>query len=105
MRSTKLKVATGFTAAALVFGVSAPAALAQGEDESVNINAANDVADVSDAVNGNETLNGNAVLSGNDTEAANGNDVSADGNASGNESDSSEVQDGDSEGVLGLGIL
>lgn len=125
MQSRKKMLAAGATAAVMALGLSAPGALAQTEDESVNVNALNDVANVSETLNGNEVANdfigdvdaanvddtlnvaGNETLNGNDVEAANGDinaangndaDVSADGNdvsADGNSVDDNDVDASD----------
>lgn len=92
MQSRKKMLAAGATAAIMAFGATAPAALAQSEDESLNVNALNDVADVSETLNVDDTLNvaGNETLNGNDTEAANVGDVSA---ANGNDVSAEDAVD------------
>ena len=105
MRGMKNRFAVGATAMALAVGVTAPAALAQHEDESVNV--LNDAVDVEETLNGNEVLSGNDTLNdatveaanGNDVEAANGNEVDAEVSADGNEAevsaDGNEAEAGD----------
>lgn len=95
MQSRKKMLAAGATAAIMAFGATAPAALAQ-DDESLNVNALNDVADVSetlnvtDVANDADVLNGNSALNGNDTEALTAGDINA---ANGNEVNASDTVD------------